>query len=115
MTPDQTSMPIALQDERQGFATPCYAKCRVCGSSFETRSTGRPRTTCSDKCRRHLDLTLWKIRRVDSEIEKWTSELQNRTGQYSVTSLRKVLAELRGEHRVLEAELRFPMKGQHAD
>ena len=76
---------------------PRLSNCDCCGRPLETRPLGRPRTTCSDTCRRTLDRVMRKVRRREMWVRAW--EDMARRGEISIS-------EMRRECRGLEADVR---------
>ena len=64
-----------------GVSAPKLPRCEICGREVERASTGRPRESCSDACKRingllsrletaltEIDLSTWNERRMRSRL-----------------------------------------------
>ena len=61
---------------------PSAPRCEACGASIVRATTGRPRTTCSERCRRAADFHRRKLRRRREWLDAWraVAALPNRGG-----------------------------------
>jgi hypothetical protein len=86
-----------------GSAPSPTALCVVCHVRLNPPSrVGRPRLTCSTRCRRQRDFRARKIRRRVGWIANWQAELHGR--DYPVTFVRKVIRYYRHQIRQLQGQ-----------
>src|ERR1019366_6794643 len=104
MRPTESAPPFAPRAEGvsdasvEASAPRAATSCAACGRQLTVRPTGRPRGTCSDRCRRALDRATRKIRRRQAWLEEWHAVARRGEGG---------AAELRREGRALEADIRL--------
>ena len=84
--------------------------CAYCGGPLPALApAGRPRLTCSDRCRRLLDFERRKLVRREAWIVAWREAEAH--GLYPRGHVRKMVREIRQEMRDIRAERRLPAAG----
>jgi hypothetical protein len=70
-----------------------FASCEICDAPIVRKPVGRPRLTCSDRCRRRADQRRRKVRRR----EGWIEELERHAldGRLDLAATRREVADLR--------------------
>src|SRR5262245_20003185 len=80
---------------------PC-PRCLECGAPFHQAPTGRPRTTCNDRCRRALDHRRRKLRRRVIALDLWEQVSRHETlCGYERHEVDRAIADLTDEVREL--------------
>jgi len=90
-------MPLKTAGAKR-FALSC-----VCGATLVHPATGRPRRTCSSRCRRRLDHVTRKIRRRQAWVQGWQALAAR--GQVTAAEARREVAALTRDIRAFAAEV----------